>query len=102
MKRFSRLAGLLVVTGAFLALMATPVFGTEETTTTQVAEEPAVTSDVEPAVPVTTPEASEVPLDWTYRYLIPTGIVLAVLVIVVTTVQYFTSVVRKRYRIVKE
>lgn len=51
---------------------------------------------------MTTPSASEVSLDWTYRYLIPTGIVLAVLVIVITTIQYFTSVVRKRYRIVKE
>jgi hypothetical protein len=34
--------------------------------------------------------------------MIPTGIVLAVLVILITTIQYFTSVVRKRYRIVKE
>jgi Na+-transporting methylmalonyl-CoA/oxaloacetate decarboxylase gamma subunit len=34
--------------------------------------------------------------------MIPTGIVLAVLVIMVTAVQYFTRVVRRRYRIVKE
>jgi hypothetical protein len=96
------MAILLVVAGAFMALVATPALATEETTTTQVAEQPAPTSDVEPAVPVTTPSASEAPLDWTYRYMIPTAIVLVVLVVVVTTVQYFTSVVRKRYRIVKE
>ena len=34
--------------------------------------------------------------------MIPTGIVLAVIVIVMTTIQYFTRVVRKRYRVVKE
>ena len=58
-------------------------------------------SGVEPAVPMTTPEPTESLPDWTYRYMIPTGIVLAVLVIVMTTIQYFTRVVRKRYRIVK-
>jgi hypothetical protein len=106
MKRHSRIAILLVVVGAFLALAAFPVLATEETEPTTPAGETeetvAVTSDVEPAVPITTETSTEAPLDWTYRYMIPTGIVLAVLVIVVTTVQYFTSVVRKRYRIVEE
>jgi hypothetical protein len=102
MRRFARIAGFMVTIGAFLVLAAFPVLATEATTTTQVSEAPAPTSDVEPAVPVTTNEATETPLDWTYRYMIPTGIVLAVLVVVVTTIQYFTSVVRKRYRIVKE
>ncbi|MGH8871569.1 MAG: hypothetical protein ACRDWS_06315 [Acidimicrobiia bacterium] len=106
MKRFSRIATLLVLLGAFLALMVTPASATEETeepTSTTVGEtEPAPTSGIEPAVPVTTPSPSETLPDWTYRYMIPTGILLAVLVIVVTTIQYFTRVVRKRYRIVKE
>jgi len=106
MKRFSRIAILMVMLVAFLALVATPVLateGTEETTPPAETEETVpVTSDIEPAVPVTTPAATEVPLDWTYRYMIPTAIVLGVLVVIVTTVQYFTSVVRKRYRIVKE
>lgn len=102
MRRFSRIAALLVVLGALAVTTALPVMATEETTTTQATDEPAPTSNIEPAVPVTTPSASEVSLDWTYRYLIPTGIVLAVLVIVITTIQYFTSVVRKRYRVVKE
>ena len=51
---------------------------------------------------MTTPESTEPLPDWTYRYMIPTGIVLAVVVIVMTTIQYFTRVVRKRYRVVKE
>lgn len=104
MRRISRIAALLAVLGALLLLAAAPGLATEETgeTGTTVAEAPAPTSNVEPAVPMTTPDASEAPLDWTYRYLIPTGILLAVLVIVMTTIQYFTSVVRKRYRVVKE
>jgi hypothetical protein len=105
MKRFSRVVTLLALIAAhaaFFMSMAIATEGTEEETATTVAEEPAPTSGIEPAVPVTTPEPSEPLPDWTYRYMVPTGIVLAVLVIVITTVQYFTRVVRKRYRIVKE
>jgi hypothetical protein len=106
MKRFSRIAILLVLIGAHAALAVLPALateGTEEPTSTTVAEEgPAPTSDIEPAVPVTTPSQTEDLPDWTYRYMIPSGIVLAVLVIMVTAVQYFTRVVRRRYRIVKE
>ena len=105
MKRFSRIAALVVLLAAHAAFMITPALateGTEEETSTTVSEEPAPTSGIEPAVPVTTPESTEALPDWTYRYMIPTGIVLAVVVIVMTTIQYFTRVVRKRYRVVKE
>ncbi|MGH3666850.1 MAG: hypothetical protein ACRDWF_11160 [Acidimicrobiia bacterium] len=108
MKRFSRIATLVVLLVAHAAFTITPALGTEgtegteEETATTVSEEPAPTSGIEPAVPVTTPESTEPLPDWTYRYMIPTGIVLAVLVIVMTTIQYFTRVVRKRYRVVKE
>jgi hypothetical protein len=105
MKRFSRIATLVVLITAHAAFMIVPALateGTEEPTSTTVSEEPAPTSGIEPAVPVTTPEQTEPLPDWTYRYMIPTGIVLAVVVIVMTTIQYFTRVVRKRYRIVKE
>jgi hypothetical protein len=105
MKRFIRIATLLALFAAHAAFMVAPAMATEGTegeTPTTVAEEPAPTSGIEPAVPVTTPEPTEPLPDWTYRYMIPTGIVLAVLVIVISTIQYFTRVVRKRYRIVKE
>ena len=48
------------------------------------------------------PETIEAQADWTYRYLVPTGLALAVLVAVLTSIRYFTNVVRKRYRIVEE
>jgi hypothetical protein len=104
MKRFGRIGILIALLAAYTSVMVTPALGTEgeEPTSTTVAEEPAPTSGIEPAVEMTTPEATETLPDWTYRYMIPTGIVLAVLVIVMTTIQYFTRVVRRRYRIVKE
>jgi hypothetical protein len=104
MKRFGRIGILLALLAAYTFVMVTPAVGTEgeEPPSTTVAEEPAPTSGIEPAVQVTTPEATDPLPDWTYRYMIPTGIVLAVVVIVMTTIQYFTRVVRRRYRIVKE
>jgi hypothetical protein len=34
--------------------------------------------------------------------MIPTALVLAALVVLLTSIRYFTNVVRKRYRIVEE
>jgi hypothetical protein len=75
--------------------------GTTEATETGTTEAttPAVT--IEPAVPVDTTPAPETNPDWTYRFFIPTLLVLAVLVVIVTVIQYFTRVVRNRYRIVR-
>ena len=106
MKRSRRLAVSIILLILSFALAA-PAFATEES------EEPAPISEEEsepvpidagqePAVVVTTPPASDAALDWTYRYIIPTALVIAVLVIVITSIQYFTRVVRKRYRIVEE
>lgn len=55
----------------------------------------------EPAVTVPAPPADTGPDDWTYRFLIPTLIALAVVVVIATTVQYFVQVVRKRYKVVE-
>ena len=71
--------------------------GTETGTTEATA--PAVT--IEPAVPVDTTPVPEANPDWTYRFFIPTLLVLAALVVIVTVIQYFTRVVRNRYRIVR-
>jgi hypothetical protein len=56
---------------------------------------------IDPAVPVTTVPEEAVQADWTYRYFIPTLLVLAAAVVVVTVVQYFLMVVKKRYRVVR-
>ncbi|HLF60183.1 MAG TPA: hypothetical protein VI980_03270 [Acidimicrobiia bacterium] len=103
MKSLSRRFALVILIGAFLSITATALATVEaQETSTTVAEAPAPTVDFEPAVPMTTPSATAPVPDWTYRYMVPTAIVLALLIAVVTTVQYFTRVVRKRYRIVEE
>jgi len=69
-----------------------------ETATTE-ATAPAVI--LEPAIPVDTTPAPVTNPDWTYRFFIPTLLALTVLVVIVTVIQYFTRVVRNRYRIVR-
>lgn len=96
----------LALLSALVLLVALPVFATSgdappPASETTEATTP-ITTDISPAVEVTTPPPSTAAADWTYRYLVPTGIALAILVVIATTGQYFTSVVRKRYRIVEE
>ncbi len=69
--------------------------GGEATTTT-------ISSGLSPAVEVSDAEAEPPTADWTYRFMIPTALVLAAVVVLITAVKYFTDVVRKRYRIVEE
>ena len=95
-----------------VVLLALPVFapdgddpaevGENPPVTDEVGETPPVTTNISPAVEVTTPPPDAAAADWTYRYLVPTGIALAILVVIATTGRYFTNVVRKRYRAVEE
>jgi len=58
-------------------------------------------SGLTPAVDAGQDEAAAPLPDWTYRYLVPTGLLLAAVIILFTAIKYFTDVVRKRYRIVE-
>lgn len=69
--------------------------GTDSSTTT-------INSGLSPAVPIVEEEAAPELADWTYRYIVPTGLALAAIIVLVTAIKYFTDVVRKRYRIVDE
>lgn len=98
-----RLATSSLVAVALLAL-ALPAAATEAPADTTVPTETTVASTgpvVEPAVTVPVEAADTGPDDWTYRYLIPTLIALAVVVVIATTIQYFLQVVRKRYKVVE-
>jgi len=93
--------GLLVAGFSHLALAAEEAptdegGGTDEATTT------TIDSGLSPAVPVVVEEAEPELADWTYRYIVPTGLALAAIIVLVTAIKYFTDVVRKRYRIVDE
>lgn len=41
-------------------------------------------------------------VDWTYRFLIPTTVAIATLVILGNVVQYFRQVTRKRYKVIEK
>jgi hypothetical protein len=109
MTRRRRISILFAVTSLLLLALSVPVLATEDSTevtddTVAETEEPPepIVTDIDPVVIVTTPVVEPVTADWTYRYLVPTGIALVVIVILITTARYFTNVVRKRYRIVEE
>ena len=49
-------------------------------------------------------EEVDVPEDpqWTYKFLIPTSVAIATLVIIGNIVQYFRQVTKKRYKVIKK
>ncbi len=104
MSRMGRNSLLFLVVGILVAGLSTATLAAEEgedgaadETTTTIAD-----SGLTPAVEVDAGDEAPAQADWTYRYLIPTGLALAALIILVTSVKYFTDVVRKRYRIIEE
>ena len=46
-------------------------------------------------------EAEEDPA-WTYRYLFPTSVAIATIVILGNVIQYFSQVTRKRYKVIEK
>ena len=102
MRRSGRLTAILLALGVLFVLGVAPAIGQEDT---EEAGEAEVISEVEvgePAVVVAEDPPSEPIPDWTYRYLIPTTLVLTAVVVLLTSIRYFTNVVRKRYRVVEE
>lgn len=70
----------------------------EDTTATTTATEGTF---VMPAVSIPPAVDDVVQQPWTTKFLIPTSLVLAVLAVFVTVVQYFVKVVRNRYKVVE-
>jgi hypothetical protein len=65
-------------------------------------EEPGPGLDIpKPAVEIAPEAPAAVEQAWTFRYLIPTSLVLALLVVVGSIVAYFLKVVRTRYRMIQ-
>jgi len=106
MKQTGRFGVVPLAVVAIFLLLALPGFAQEEDEavtpepTSEETEEGS--SGLSPAVEIADEAEAEVIPDWTYRYLVPAGLLLAVVVILMTSIQYFTNVVRKRYRIVEE
>lgn len=61
-------------------------------------ESPEEPAEIVPAVVVEESIPAEPVPDWTYRYLVPTSLALALIFCVITVVLYFTRVVKSRYK----
>lgn len=97
----------VLVSAIAVLFFALPSFAAEEeapvdtVSPTTVADEQSGVVDVAPAVTVPPAAEDDATADWTYRYLIPTLLALAVVVVIATTIQYFMRVVRNRYKVVE-
>lgn len=101
MSRMGRNSLLVLIAGVLIAGFSLVAVAAEEggeeggdadTTTT------TIDSGLSPAVSVDGEPAAEAQSEWTYRYIIPTGLALAAVIVLITAIKYFTDVVRKRYR----
>lgn len=104
MSRTRRNSLLILVSGVLVAGLSLTALAAEEGGEDEGAGEATsttVATGLDPAVPIVVEEEEIAPADWTYRYLIPTGLALAGVIVLVTSVKYFTDVVRRRYRIVE-
>ena len=101
MTRADRTSAVVLGVAALFVLIALPVFAQDDgepTEPTTISE----SSGLQPAVTIPHEVPSEAVPDWTYRYMIPTTLALAAVIILLISIRYFTNVVRKRYRIVEE
>ena len=95
---------LAIVVGILFLVLAPAVPAQEDAPTessTTIVEEGAPTVIPEPAVRVGPEAPAAAEQAWTFRYLIPTSLVIALLVVVGSIVAYFLRVVRTRYRLIQ-
>ena len=55
-----------------------------------------------PAIIIEEPPEQIEDVAWTYRFLIPTTVAIATLVILGNVIQYFRQVTRKRYKVIEK
>ncbi|HEY3428243.1 MAG TPA: hypothetical protein VGK83_06195 [Acidimicrobiia bacterium] len=98
---FSLSVGATTTTGGATATTGGATATTGGATATTGGATATTGEPIVPAVSVEVTEAPEAQPDWTYRFFIPTLLVLAALVVIGTVIQYFTRVVRNRYRVIR-
>lgn len=97
MKKFAAIIGLIVILNPFHLALADN--HTQEDDSQQVDE---VLEGPVPAILIEEPTEQQEDVDWTYRYLIPTTVAIATLVILGNIIQYFRQVTRKRYKVIEK
>ncbi len=97
MKKFVLVLGLfLIITPAISALADNHVEEDETQQGTQSENLPV------PAIVIEEPPEQIEDVAWTYRFLIPTTVAIATLVILGNVIQYFRQVTRKRYKVIEK
>lgn len=97
MKKFAFVLGLLLFMTPAITAMADEHMEEDETQQGTMSENLPV-----PAIVIEEPPEQIEDVAWTYRFLIPTTVAIATLVILGNIIQYFRQVTRKRYKVIEK
>jgi len=96
-KKFAFVLGLLLFMTPAITAMADEHMEEDETQQGTMSENLPV-----PAIVIEEPPEQIEDVAWTYRFLIPTTVAIATLVILGNIIQYFRQVTRKRYKVIEK
>ena len=94
MKKFALVLGLFLIITPAISALADNHMEEDETQQGTMSENLPV-----PAIVIEEPPEQIEDVAWTYRFLIPTTVAIATLVILGNVIQYFRQVTRKRYKV---
>ncbi len=97
MKKFAFVLGLFLFLTPAITAMADEHMEEDETQQGTMSENLPV-----PAIVIEEPPEQIEDVAWTYRFLIPTTVAIATLVILGNIIQYFRQVTRKRYKVIEK
>ena len=97
MKKFAFVLGLILAMTPAISVSADDHVEENETQQGTMNENLPV-----PAIVIEEPPEQIEDVAWTYRFLIPTTVAIATLVILGNVIQYFRQVTRKRYKVIEK
>ena len=97
MKKFAFVLGLFLIISPSINAWADDHMEEDETQQGTMSENLPV-----PAIVIEEPPEQIEDVAWTYRFLIPTTVAIATLVILGNVIQYFRQVTRKRYKVIEK
>ena len=97
MKKFAFVLGLFLFMTPAITAMADEHMEEDQTQQGTMSENLPV-----PAIVIEEPPEQIEDVAWTYRFLIPTTVAIATLVILGNIIQYFRQVTRKRYKVIEK
>ena len=97
MKKFALVLGLFLIITPAISALADNHTEEDETQQGTMSENLPV-----PAIVIEEPPEQIEDVAWTYRFLIPTTVAIATLVILGNVIQYFRQVTRKIYKVIEK